>query len=365
MKINILHLGFGKVGTEVVRQLSDFERVLQSRLNVELNFLGVFNSKTQFLPESGLLASQLIVKMESGGLKEGKDLDQAISKINEPFILLDTTASDQTFPYLIKALKKGGYLVLSNKKPLSGPYKNFKKLMEFGENRIFFETVVGAGLPVIKTIKDMMSTGDEIIKIEGSFSGTLGFIFTELQKGRKFSQVVKEARDQGYTEPDPRDDLSGLDIARKVLILSRLLGQKSELRKINLSGLVPDEMKDCSVEDFMQKLIHLDALYAVRIKNASKKNESLRFLGSVEKNKSSVQLLEIDSSSDIGNLKGPDNIVVVQSRRYSKNPLVIKGPGAGIEVTAAGVFTDILEAIKAIKANQVIPAVLNTLPVAV
>lgn len=348
MEIKILHLGFGRVGQELIRQLAGFEQPLLRRLGISLKFEGVFRSNLQLTDPDGFSAGEILNK-RAGEFIKGNNFDRQLSAIRIPFIVLDTTASEDTYPWLIKSLKRGGLVVLSNKKPLAGKLAKFKKIIRFGENRIYFETVVGAGLPIIKTIKEMQATGDKILEIRGAFSGTLGFILSEIQKGRKFSQAVLEARERGFTEPDPRDDLSGLDVARKTLILSRLLGIDLEMEEIKLISMVPPEMAGLTVGEFLNKLPVLDDYYADKVASAGKRGRVLRFLVKISRNSSEAGLQEVSGESDIGTLRGPDNIVVIKSRRYFKNPLVIKGPGAGIEVTAAGVFADMLEAIKTIR----------------
>lgn len=351
MIINVLHLGFGRVGKELVRQIAGFEEVFESRLGVSLRFCGVFKSNSQIVSKDGYLAGE-ILKLGESGFGEGNSFPEVLNFIRAPFIVIDTTASDATYPWLIKSLNRGGMVILSNKKPLAGRFQNYQNLMDLGKNRIFFETVVGAGLPIIKTIKEMQSIGDEILEIKGAFSGTLGFIFSKIQSGMKFSEAVLEAKERGFTEPDPRDDLSGLDVARKTLILSRLLGINLEMPQVRLTGMVPSDMVDLSVEGFLAKLPVLDDFYEKMAKKAREKGKALRFFVNVNRYRSVARLQKVSIESDIGNLRGPDNIVVIKSKRYFQNPLVIKGPGAGVEVTAAGVFADILEAIKTIKQNK-------------
>ena len=246
-------------------------------------------------------------------------------------------------------MDKGGYIVLSNKKPLAGRLKDFNDLHRIGKMRLFYETVVGAGLPVIQTLKNLIETGDEIIEINGCFSGTLGFICSQLSEGKLFSEAVLEAKNKGFTEPDPRDDLSGLDVARKALIISRIIGQKSELKDIEITGLYPVGMQKLSLPDFLLRLKDLDHFYKRKVKQAKKKNKALRYVAKINPIEFSVKLQEVDALSDIGSLKGPDNLILFKTKRYFRNPLVIKGPGAGGEVTAAGVFADILSIAKIVK----------------
>jgi aspartokinase/homoserine dehydrogenase 1 len=261
-----------------------------------------------------------------------------------PFVLVDATGAHSTLPFVKQALRRGGAAVTPNKRNLAGAQSDFDELV--GSGRMYFETTVGAGLPVIRPLQDLLATGDEVERIEGVFSGTLGFICSELQKGRKFSEIVTEAKAKGFTEPDPRDDLSGMDVARKVIILARLMGRRLEPEAVKLEGLYPDRFDQLSVEEFMKELPSLDAEYARRHEEAAARGLVLRYVATVTPTEATVGLLPVDSSTDIGQLSGPDNIVVIQTKRYHDNKLVVKGPGAGAEVTAAGVFADILASMR-------------------
>jgi homoserine dehydrogenase/aspartokinase/homoserine dehydrogenase 1 len=262
--------------------------------------------------------------------------------------LIDTTASDATLKLQKLALKRGGSVVMSNKKPVADKQSDFDALTGYGEGRVFFETSVGAGLPIIGTLRDLHNTGDTIEQITGCFSGTLGYIFTELEEGTPFSKAVAAAKSQGFTEPDPRDDLSGVDVARKAVILGRMMGRKLELKDVELQSLYPESMAKLPVEEFMKKLPTLDKEFAKGFKTAMGNDMIPRYIASVTPKKSIVGLAEVPFDSDIGALQGPDNIIVIQTKRYHDNPLVIKGPGAGVTVTAAGVFADVLKAAGAI-----------------
>lgn len=345
-QIHILHLGVGKVGRELLHQISNIEDHLRIRFDVQFLFHGLFTSKSGLVNTNGLAVDTALQMIKDAKTSTFYNVEKLIQKIPMPFVLIDTTASDTTTSYIMQALRRGGFVVLSNKKPLTRSQKEFDILHKIAENRILYRTVVGAGLPIIKTIKDMQDSGDEIIEIRGCLSGTLGFIFSELDKEKKFSEVVKIAKEKGFTEPDPRDDLSGIDVARKVLILSRLLGRKMELQKINLISLYPIDMKNQSSEEFLKQLHDTNKFYKEKITKAKKNNKVLRFIGEINNQGCSVGLQEVDTLSDFGHLKGPDNLVVVKTKRYFSSPLVIKGPGAGIEVTAAGVFADMLEVAK-------------------
>lgn len=329
-KLNILHLGAGNVGKEVIRQLAEQKKKLRKSLGISLNYVGKFNSENS-----------------------AQEINDAIQKIALPFVLIDTTASDETVSYITFALKRGGFAILANKKPLSGKQKDFDFLHKLGEQRLFYECVVGAGLPIVQTLKNFITTGDKVIEIQGCFSGTLGFIFSQLDNGRLFSEAVLSAKEKGFTEPDPRDDLSGVDVARKALILARLIGRKIEIKDIQLVGLYPKKMQKLSDENFLRDLYQINNFYKQKVKEAKKKDKVLRFVAKISFQKCSVGLQEVDKSSDIGNLKGPDNLIALKTERYFKNPLVVKGPGAGIFVTAAGVFADLLSVAKIVNGGNI------------
>lgn len=318
-KLNLIHLGIGNVGKEVKAQILAQKDKVEKDFGVSLEYTAEFTSKN----------SQ-------------EEINKAIQSVSLPFVLIDTTASDETVPYIAAALKRRGFVVLANKKPLAGLQADFDMLHQTGGKRLFYECVVGAGLPVIRTLKDLLATGDQIQEIKGCFSGTLGFLFSAIEDGSKFSDAVLAAKEKRYTEPDPRDDLSGLDVARKALILSRILGRRIELSDIDLTSLYPESMSNLTVNEFFKKVHQLDGLYQKQIDNAKKKNQTLRFVATVGARKCTVGLETVSKDSDLGGLKGPDNIIVFKTKRYFDRPMVIKGPGAGIQVTAAGIFGDIL-----------------------
>lgn len=337
--INLVHLGPGHVGTVFLQQLRENQKEIENQYDIKINLAAIFNSKGK-------------VNIDKQGQNLIKTLDnnqraELILKTSLPLIFIDTTASNETNSIIEKVLKMGGFVIMSNKKPLSSDLKIFKKLFKY-KNNLFFETTVGAGLPIIATVKELLETGDEIIEIQGCFSGTLGYIFSLLQKGENFSQAVIEAKEKGFTEPDPRDDLSGLDVARKALILKRLISGNTSLNQISLSPLFPKQLEEIPVEEFLKSITTLDKKYNDMIKKSIQKNKTLRFVARISKKDCQVKLTEVDLTSDIGNLNGPDNIVVIKTKRYYNNPLVIKGPGAGLEVTAGGVFGDLLKIIKII-----------------
>jgi aspartokinase/homoserine dehydrogenase 1 len=235
--------------------------------------------------------------------------------------------------------------VLANKRPLSGPQRERAEreaLARAQGRRILFEATVGAGLPILDTYRKLVESGDKVLKIEGCLSGTLGFLLTEIGRGRPFSLALRKAMEKGYTEPDPRDDLSGADVGRKALILGRLLGFAGEPGDVVVESLVPESARARPLADFLAHLEDLDADWARRLNVARDKGGELRYVASVTRTKIAVGLRAVDASSPFSALKGTDNQVAFTTGRYKENPLVITGPGAGPAVTAAGVLNDIL-----------------------
>ncbi|MDF2461187.1 MAG: hypothetical protein K0S68_590 [Candidatus Saccharibacteria bacterium] len=326
----IIQIGTGVVGGALLHQI-------RAAARPDLVYAGIFDIN------GGVF--------DPGGLKDldapkSKDVlaADAIAKVKLPFVLVDATGSHSTLPLVKQALARGGAAVTPNKRNLAGAQSDYDELV--GSGRMYFETTVGAGLPVIRPLQDLIATGDEVERIEGCVSGTLGYVCSDLQAGRPFSQVVADAKAKGFTEPDPRDDLSGMDVARKVIILARLMGRRLEPEAVTLEGLYPDSLSKLSVDEFMRELPSLDDDYAHRTKEAAAKGQVLRYVATVTPADATVGLKAVDASTEIGQLSGPDNIVVIQTKRYHDNKLVVKGPGAGAEVTAAGVFADILASMR-------------------
>jgi bifunctional aspartokinase / homoserine dehydrogenase 1 len=261
-------------------------------------------------------------------------------------ILVDVTADEST-PLLRQALAAGMDVVLANKRPISGPRTESSALSAAAQTagrRLLTEATVGAGLPIFDTHRKLVESGDRVLKIEGCLSGTLGFVLTEVDRGRSFSAALQKAMELGYTEPDPRDDLSGADVGRKALILGRLLGFGGEPGDVAVESLVPEAFRSLSRDEFLRRLPDLDPDWAKRAAAAKAKGRTLRYVASVTKDRISVGLQTVDRSSPFFGLKGTDNQVAFTTARYRKNPLVITGPGAGPAVTAAGVLNDMLHA---------------------
>ncbi|OEL24452.1 Bifunctional aspartokinase/homoserine dehydrogenase 1 [Dichanthelium oligosanthes] len=260
-------------------------------------------------------------------------------------VLVDCSATYDTVSLLKDAVDHGCCTVLANKKPLTGAYEDFQKLVS-NFRRLRFESTVGAGLPVIASVTRIIASGDPVSRIVGSLSGTLGYVMSELEDGKRFSEVVKTAKSLGYTEPDPRDDLGGMDVARKALILARLLGQQISMENISVESLYPIELgpDTVSTKDFLESgLVQLDKTMEDRVKAASSRGNVLRYVCEIESTGCQVGLKELPKDSALGRLRGSDNVVEIYSRCYESSPLVIQGAGAGNDTTAAGVLADLID----------------------
>jgi len=344
-KLAILHIGIGNVGSQLIEQISSQQNYVEKHCSVRFVYYGLFNSKGGIFKKNGFSSATLpkiVQQFKKGHVQENLSVLDGISQMPSPFVLIDTTASDKTIPFIEAALKKDGFVVMSNKKPVSGTQKTFNHLHEIGRQRLFYETTVGAGLPVIQMLKTLIATGDDIVKIQGCMSGTLGFVFSQLEKGVTFSQAVMDAKKKGFTEPDPRDDLSGIDVARKALILARLIGQHIDLSDIQLKSLYPKNMAQLRTEEFIKNLVKLDTSYKNNIRAAKKEKKVLRYVATITRKTAKVGLEAVDANSELGGLQGRNNLIMFQTKRYFDNPLTVKGHGAGADVTAAGVFGDIL-----------------------
>jgi aspartokinase/homoserine dehydrogenase 1 len=260
--------------------------------------------------------------------------------------MIDCTASEHIASKYTEWLSRGIHVITPNKKAFSGTMESYQALQAAaneGSAHYFYETTVGAALPVISTLCDLIHTGDEVHSVQGIFSGTLAYLFNVYDGSRPFSDIVREARENGYTEPDPRDDLSGMDVARKLTILARELGESIGIGDFQVQSLVPEALRECSIEEFLERLPEYDGEIDALYRDAAKQGKRLRYVARFDAGgKASVGLEAVDTDHPFCNINLTDNIVQFKSDRYSANPLVVQGPGAGPEVTAAGVFADLL-----------------------
>ncbi|HKR62400.1 MAG TPA: bifunctional aspartate kinase/homoserine dehydrogenase I [Thermoanaerobaculia bacterium] len=352
-------LGFGQIGRELASQLTAQEKHLRSELALDVKVTAVADRSGIKINEKGFSASALqkLAKQKASGASlftrdSPLTLKQLQSMMREELwllpshrpILVDLT-SDETAPLLQEALENGFHIVLANKKPLAVAQIEFDRLVQTAKERglaLRYEATAGAGLPVLDTLAKLHEAGDRVETILGCFSGTLGYIMTALEDGKRFSQGVRDAWKLGYTEPDPRDDLSGTDVARKALILARTLGRRLELSDIALESLFTKDVDDDTPSRFVDNLAALDEVFADRVARAKVERKVLRYVAKIGKRDIRVGVEAVEQASPLGRLHGTDNTIVIQSKRYSTNPLVVTGPGAGAAVTAAGVLNDIV-----------------------
>ena len=358
----VILLGLGGVGRALLLQIEEQRPLLEREYGLRIAWLALSDSSGAIAPPeggfSGELLDEILLLKENGGALSSHSLGRAypspaalVGDVGMPgAVVVDCTASDETLDALLLALDRGYQVVLANKKPLTAAQEVYDRLNRIGSAAaaprslaaLRYETTVGAGLPVIATLDRLVSSGDEIERIAGSFSGTLGFLMTGLEQGRSYSETVQEAYRLGYTEPDPRDDLGGVDVARKALILARGIGWRIEMDQVEVSGLYPERLAGLSVDDFLAALPSLDEAYRQEVAAAASEGKVLRYAATLADGACSVGLTAVAKDSPLGRLTGTDNLVELYSRWYSPNPLVIQGRGAGVEATAAGVLSDIV-----------------------
>lgn len=262
-------------------------------------------------------------------------------------VIIDCTSSLDIAKMYPRWLQNGIHIITPNKKAFSDDILLWKSITESRYGMCYYESTVGAGLPIISTIRDLIETGDEIYRIEGIFSGTLSFIFNEFcNKNEYFSDIVKRTVELGYTEPDPRDDLNGIDIARKVLILSRLIGLEIELKDISVDNLIPESLENVStIEEFMEKFDYTNLLFDWIKGEAIKENKVLRYVGVIDNinKRCEVKIEKYGMDHEFANTRGCGNIIAIYTRRFNNNPLIISGDGAGVNVTSFGILSDLLK----------------------
>jgi len=349
--INLWVIGTGLIGTTLLKQLEGQTDKLREYSGLELRLCGVSNSRQMRLASRGAVEISLAEPLDNEAYTANlaEFVSDCVNSNLPNSIFVDCTASEELPSFYPRLLESSIAVVTPNKRGFSGPYEFYSMLRTSANSRrspLLHETCVGAALPILGTLSDLVRSGDTVISIDAVLSGTLSFIFNSLARGSTFSQAVLEAKSRGYTEPDPRDDLSGMDVARKVLILARDAGVPLELEQIKISPLLPDEALKWSVDEFLEKLPTLDQHFADLLGSAEKRGERLFFSASieVEKKTATIGVKSLDTTHPFRALSGADNIVAFTTARYLTNPLVIKGPGAGAEVTAAGVFADIIRA---------------------
>jgi bifunctional aspartokinase / homoserine dehydrogenase 1 len=317
-------------------------------LNLDLRVRGIATSGRMLLAETAIDLDDWPTLLAEKG--EPADLGKFASHVRADYIphtvIIDCSASADVAGLYRDWLGQGIHIVTPNKKANSGSLPYYRALREAARaagTHYLYEATVGAGLPVIHTLRDLRGTGDDILRIEGIFSGTLAYLFNVFDGSASFSSIVYDAKKKGFTEPDPRDDLSGLDVARKLIILGREMGLTLEMSDVEVTGLVPKALDGCSVDEFMRRLPEFDGAMAAELADAKKAGQVLRYVGRVDADgKATVGLTRLDARHAFANIALTDNVVRFATRRYCDNPLIVQGPGAGPEVTAGGVFSDLL-----------------------
>ena len=341
-------LGPGSIGSELLSQIDAQLVRLREQFGLAIHIRGIANSKKMLLDDEGIDPGNWRDRFE----KSNVDLDLTafaahISATYFPHsLIIDCSTSSELAGHYAGWLKNRIHVITPNKKAGTAEYSYYKELMDAclsTGSRFLYETTVGAGLPVIWTLKDLVQTGDHVHRIEGMLSGTLAWLFSTYDGSVPFSTLVRQAKEMGYTEPDPRDDLSGMDVGRKTVILARELGGKIEVADVPIQSLVPESLEGIGLDEFMERLEEIDPIIEQAYRTARSKGEFLRYVGTVdEEGNCEARLGSFGPDHPFSQATGTDNVILFVTDRYRTQPLVIKGPGAGREVTAGGVFSDIL-----------------------
>lgn len=350
-RVPLIIFGAGKVGRALLRQVLEAAPLHESRDRVALRVAAWCDRDGAVVDEKGIPAEVLAAASAAkaggarlAGIEAGSPQSNLPAIVDvagqDGAIVVDVTATGETVPALELALARGYGVATANKVPLTGPQATFETLVRSGRFR--YESTVGSAVPVIEATLGLLRANDEIRSIRGALSGTLGFLSTGLQAGQPFSALVHDAMQRGYTEPDPRIDLAGMDVARKALILARTIGWRLELDDVSVASLVPPHLAGLPLAGFLARLPELDDAYAAQVTAARAEDAVLRYVAELRDGRAGVGLQAVPADSALGALKGNDNLVAFESRYYPDMPLVLQGRGAGVEAAAAGVHADIV-----------------------
>ena len=346
--ISIGLIGPGTVGATLLQQIEQQTERLTREFNLDLRVRAIARSKSMLLGDRRIDLGHWRQKFEASATDLDFDVfEKHVNPDHLPHaVIIDCTANEAVTERYAGWLERGIHVITPNKKGFSGTFEIYRSLQEMaqkGNSHIFYETTVGAALPIITTLRDLIDTGDEIRSIEGIFSGTLAYLFNVYDGTTAFSEIVRQAKESGYTEPDPREDLSGMDVARKLTIVARELGLELEIGDFPVQNLIPEALRDGSIDDFLGRLSEYDDEMKALYEQAVADGRKLRYIARLSAGgRASVGLEAVDATHPFSNINLTDNIVQFETARYSSNPLVVQGPGAGPEVTAGGVFADLL-----------------------
>lgn len=346
--LNLYLVGIGLIGKTLLKQIFDQSEFLRSEKLLKVCVVGMTNTKKMVLDPQGISLSNWYERLLTEGVTTS--LPAFVEKIKDynlpNSVFIDCTSDKDIVQFYESLLDANISVVTPNKVANSGPYSEYRRLQRTALNRgvkFLYETNVGAGLPIINTVQGLITSGDRFLKIEAILSGTLSYIFNTFRVGTSFADVVREAKEKGYTEPDPRDDLNGQDVARKILILAREAGFPLEPEDVTITNLLPESCLTApTVPAFFTELERNNDYFENLLTNAETRGEKLRFIAGFEHNKATVALRSVGPEHPFYQLTGADNIVSFTTERYKDRPLVVKGPGAGAEVTASGVFADVV-----------------------
>lgn len=348
-QLHLFVVGVGNVGSKLLAQIKQQQQFLQQNMRLQIKVVGIANSKKMAFNDEGIDLSQWKDVLNASGepMSIVRFIDIVQSKNFRNAVFADVTANEQIAQHYDALLQRSVSIVACNKIAASSTYKYYQKLKELAKEfnaQFLFETNVGAGLPVIGTLNDLLRSGDSITSIHAVLSGTLNFVFNHYDGSRSFAKVVKQAQDEGYTEPDPRLDLSGTDVMRKIMILAREAGEKLEMEDITNNSFMPEACMKGTVDEFYEQMEKHEDHFRQLYEDAKKAGNKLKFVATYANRQASVGLQQIPPQHDLYHLYGKDNVVLFYTNRYIEQPLVVKGAGAGAEVTASGVFADIIRA---------------------